>query len=224
MPPRPPHLRADEQIDGRGSRARALKRILFEGGFAGMCFPKEYGGQGLSPEYQRVFTEESAPYEMPVCSTCPTLTIFAPTLLDFGTEEQKRAHVPKMFSGEELWVQFLSEPTGGSDLAGLVTRADKDGDVWILNGSKIWSTGAYRCRLRPLPGPDRLACSQTSRAHDVHREDPPTRYRGPADQDGRTVTESFARSSSTTSPFRPPGRRPGQRRMDGGLAAPVPRA
>ena len=53
--------------------------------------------------------------------------------------------MPKILSGEELWVQFLSEPTGGSDLAGLVTRADRDGDVWILNGSKIWSTGAHYC-------------------------------------------------------------------------------
>ena len=81
---------------------------------------------------------------MPIVFNTPALTICAPTILDFGTEEQKRRHLPAILSGDELWVQFLSEPTGGSDLAGLVTRADKDGDVWILNGSKIWSTGAYR--------------------------------------------------------------------------------
>jgi alkylation response protein AidB-like acyl-CoA dehydrogenase len=144
MPPAPHPLYAEEQIDGDGIRARSLMRILFDGGFSGICYPKEYDGQGLSPEYQRAFTEESAPYEMPIVFNTPALTICGPTILDFGTEEQKKKHLPNIFSGEELWVQFLSEPTGGSDLAGLVTRADKDGDVWILNGSKIWSTGAYR--------------------------------------------------------------------------------
>jgi alkylation response protein AidB-like acyl-CoA dehydrogenase len=82
---------------------------------------------------------------MPVVFNIPTFSILAPTLLDFGTEEQKQAHVPKMISGEEMWVQFLSEPSGGSDLASLVTRATRDGDVFILNGSKIWSSGAFRC-------------------------------------------------------------------------------
>src|SRR6185437_5115493 len=154
MPLAPHPLYAEEQIDGDGVRARALMRLLFDGGFSGICFPRAYGGQGLSPEYQRVFTEESAPYEMPIVFNTPALTICSPTILDFGTEEQKRDHLPKIFSGEELWVQFLSEPTGGSDLAGLVTRADRDGDVWVLNGSKIWSTGAYRadyalCLARP---------------------------------------------------------------------------
>ena len=130
--------------DEMGTRARELQRILFEGGFAGLCFPKKYGGQGLSRAHQVAFTQESAPYEMPVLFNIPTFSILAPTLLDFGTEEQKVAHIPKMISGEELWVQFLSEPSGGSDLASLVTRATRDGDVFILNGSKIWSSGAFR--------------------------------------------------------------------------------
>lgn len=126
------------------ARARELQRKLFDNGFAGLCFPREYGGQGLPREYQRAFTEESAPYEMPLVFNVPTLSILAPTLLDFGTEEQKKRHIPAILRGDELWVQFLSEPTGGSDLAGLLTRATRDGDVWVLNGSKIWSTGAYR--------------------------------------------------------------------------------
>jgi alkylation response protein AidB-like acyl-CoA dehydrogenase len=130
--------------DEMGTRARELQRILFEGGFAGLCFPKKYGGQGLTRAYQVAFTQESTPYEMPVVFNIPTFSILAPTLLDFGTEEQKLAHIPKMISGEEMWVQFLSEPSGGSDLASLVTRATRDGDVFILNGSKIWSSGAFR--------------------------------------------------------------------------------
>ena len=130
--------------DEMGTRARELQRILFDGGFAGLYFPKEYGGQGLPAEYQVAFNQESAPYEMPVLLNVPTFAILAATLLDFGTEAQKRAHIPKILSGEEMWVQFLSEPSGGSDLAGLVTRATPDGDVFILNGSKIWSSGAFR--------------------------------------------------------------------------------
>ncbi len=82
---------------------------------------------------------------MPTVFNVPTLSILAATLLDFGTEEQKKRHIPAILRGDELWVQFLSEPSGGSDLAGLVTRATRDGDVFILNGSKIWSTGAHKC-------------------------------------------------------------------------------
>jgi alkylation response protein AidB-like acyl-CoA dehydrogenase len=126
-------------------RGRMLQRKLHDGGFAGICYPKEYGGQGLSPEHQNVFTEETAGYEMPLVYNVPSLTILSPTLLDFGTEEQKKRHLPAILRGDEMWVQFLSEPTGGSDLAGCLTRATQDGDVWILNGSKIWSSGAYYC-------------------------------------------------------------------------------
>jgi alkylation response protein AidB-like acyl-CoA dehydrogenase len=130
--------------DETGERARRLQRTLFDAGFAGICFPVEYGGQGLSRAHQRAFTRESLEYQMPTQFNVPTFTILAATLLDYGTEEQKARHIPAMLRGDELWVQFLSEPSGGSDLAGLVTRASRDGDVFILNGSKIWSTGAFR--------------------------------------------------------------------------------
>jgi alkylation response protein AidB-like acyl-CoA dehydrogenase len=130
--------------DEDGERARQLQKILFDGGFAGLCFPKAYGGQGLSRAHQAVFNQEAAPYEMPVQFNVPTFGIMAATLIDFGTEEQKKRHIPAILEGVELWVQFLSEPSGGSDLAGLVTRATRDGDVFILNGSKIWSSGAHR--------------------------------------------------------------------------------
>jgi alkylation response protein AidB-like acyl-CoA dehydrogenase len=130
--------------DEMAEEARALQRKLFDAGFAGICYPAAYGGQGLSPAHQKAFTRESLPYRMPTSFNVPTLSILAPTLLDFGTEEQKKRHIPAILAGEELWVQFLSEPSGGSDLAGLVSRATRDGDVFILNGSKIWSTGAFR--------------------------------------------------------------------------------
>jgi alkylation response protein AidB-like acyl-CoA dehydrogenase len=127
---------------GRWDVERTLQRRLWGGGFAGICFPSDYGGLGLSRAHQRAFTEESFSYDMPYALNVPTLGILAPTLLDYGTHEQKAEHLPKILSGEALWVQFLSEPSGGSDLAGCLTRADRDGDLWILNGSKIWSSGA----------------------------------------------------------------------------------
>ena len=132
----------NDRSDDRRERERDLQRRLWDGGFAGICFPAEYGGLGLPLEYQRAFTEESSGYDMPFSLNVPTLGILAATLVDFGTHEQKARHLPAILRGEELWVQFLSEPSGGSDLAGCLTRADRDGDVFVLNGSKIWSSGA----------------------------------------------------------------------------------
>jgi alkylation response protein AidB-like acyl-CoA dehydrogenase len=129
--------------DGRREAERLLQRRLWDGGFAGICFPAEYGGLGLTPEHQRAFTEESLPYDMPYSLNVPTLGILAATLVDYGTHEQKLRHLPAILRGEELWVQFLSEPSGGSDLAGCLTRADRDGDVFVMNGSKIWSSAAF---------------------------------------------------------------------------------
>jgi alkylation response protein AidB-like acyl-CoA dehydrogenase len=125
-------------------RAKAIQRKLWDGGFAGLCFPVSYGGRGLPAIYQRTFNEEADGFELPSLFNTPTLTIIAPTILDFGTEEQKQRFIPAMLRGEELWVQFLSEPSGGSDLAAALTQATRDGDVYILNGSKIWSTYAWK--------------------------------------------------------------------------------
>lgn len=124
-------------------RARQLQRRLFDGGFAGICYPEKYGGLELTPEHQRAFTAESAPYEMPLLFNQPTLNIIGPTLLDLGTEQQKLRHIPAMLAGEELWVQFMSEPSGGSDMAAVTTSATLCDGRWVLNGSKIWSSYAY---------------------------------------------------------------------------------
>ena len=125
-------------------RARAIQRKLWDGGFAGLCYPVEYGGQGFPPPYQQAFNEESRGYELPILVNTPTLTIIMPTILEFGTEEQKQRYIPAVLRGEELWVQFMSEPTGGSDLAGALSRATRDGDGYLLNGSKIWSSYAWK--------------------------------------------------------------------------------
>ncbi len=132
----------DEEELQAVAEARKLQRAIFDAGFAGIRYPTEYGGQGLTREHQLAWREATTGYQLPSAFNV-THGILAPTLLQFGTEEQKSEHLPAILSGQELWVQFLSEPSGGSDLAGLLTRADRDGDTFRLNGSKIWSTGAH---------------------------------------------------------------------------------
>ena len=125
------------------ARDRAVQRRLFDAGFAGICVPRDYGGQGLTPAHQRAFNEELAGFEHPSRLQVPTMTPCLAVLLDFGTEEQKQRLVPPILKGEAIWMQLLSEPSGGSDVAGALTTAVRDGEEWILNGSKVWTTGAW---------------------------------------------------------------------------------
>jgi len=149
--PATPHLHmglqtnflSEEDELGAVENDRRLQRQLFDGGFAGLCVPVAYGGQGLTPAHQRAFNEELTGYEHPSRMQVPTFTPCLAVLLDFGTEEQKLRHVPAMLRGEELWMQLLSEPSGGSDVAAALTSAVRDGDEWLLNGSKVWTTGAW---------------------------------------------------------------------------------
>jgi alkylation response protein AidB-like acyl-CoA dehydrogenase len=122
---------------------RQLQRRLYDGGFAGICFLREYGGLGLDIAYQKAFDNESAGYEMPLILNTPTFTICCATILDTANEDQKRQHISAALRGDEVLVQLLSEPSGGSDLAGVITRAERRGDKWIVNGAKTWSTGAF---------------------------------------------------------------------------------
>ena len=125
------------------TRDRGLQRRMYDGGFAGICFPRAYGGLGLTPAHQRAFNEELAGREFPSRLTVPTFTPCAAVLLDFGTEEQKLRHIPAILRGDEIWCQLLSEPGGGSDVAGATTSAVQDGDHWVINGSKVWTSGAW---------------------------------------------------------------------------------
>ncbi len=135
--------RSDEQELEDVAHDREIQRRLFDAGLAGVCFPTTYGGQGLTPAHQRALNQELAGYEYPTRFQAPTLSPCATVLLEFGTEAQKLAHLPAILRGEELWMQFLSEPSGGSVVAGALTTAVRDGDVWVLNGSKVWTTGAW---------------------------------------------------------------------------------
>ena len=136
-----PEQRRDEEASWR--RARQLQRRLYDGGFAGICFPREYGGLGLDIKYQKAFDAETIGYEMPLILNTPNFTICCATILDTGSEEQKRRHISAALRGDEVLSQLLSEPSGGSDLAAVLTRADRQGDNWVINGAKTWSTSAF---------------------------------------------------------------------------------
>jgi alkylation response protein AidB-like acyl-CoA dehydrogenase len=124
-------------------RDRDVQRQLFDAGLAGICVPTRYGGQGLTPAHQAILNEEIDGSYVPRRFQVPTFSPCMAVLLEFGTEAQKEQHVPAMLRGDELWMQLLSEPSGGSDVAGALTSAVRDGDEWILNGSKVWTTGAW---------------------------------------------------------------------------------
>jgi alkylation response protein AidB-like acyl-CoA dehydrogenase len=145
MPPLDPEEAARLERDGVASwqRARDLQRTLYEGGFAGICFPRQYGGLGLGYEYKKAFDAESLAYETPLLLNVPSFAICCATILDMGSEEQKRTHIRAALRGDEVLVQMLSEPSGGSDLAGVITRADRRDGRWIINGAKTWTTWAF---------------------------------------------------------------------------------
>jgi alkylation response protein AidB-like acyl-CoA dehydrogenase len=126
----------------RLEEARRIQARLHAAGYAGFTFPVEYGGQGLTLDHERVFLEEAAGYPVPTQFFGVSINILGATLAAYGTREQKQRHLARILSGEELWLQLLSEPGGGSDLAGLLTSATRDGDRYVVNGQKTWSSGA----------------------------------------------------------------------------------
>ena len=114
------------------------QRRLYDAGYAGLHWPREYGGRGASPTEQLIFYEETARAKAPYVGVNFVGTLHAgPTLIEEGTDEQKADHLPLILRGDEVWCQGFSEPEAGSALAGLRTRADRDGDDYVLNGQKI---------------------------------------------------------------------------------------
>ena len=120
-----------------------MRKKLAAKGWLTMSWPKEYGGQGASPMQQLIFAEEIAYHRAPGRDIFG-IRMLAPTLMMYGTEEQKREYLPPIARGEVQWCQGYSEPEAGSDLASLKTRAVEDGDDFIVNGAKIWTSLAHR--------------------------------------------------------------------------------
>ncbi|MET9909014.1 acyl-CoA dehydrogenase family protein [Streptomyces sp. NPDC006476] len=125
--------------------ARTWRRQLVERGYLSLTWPEEYGGRGLSKLHQVVLMEELARAGVPFGLPQDTFGVkmLANTLLRWGTEEQKSRFLPRILSGEDTWCQGYSEPDAGSDLASLKTRAVRDGDEWVIDGQKVWTSGAH---------------------------------------------------------------------------------
>ena len=126
----------DQQFDF----LRDWQRKVYEAGYFGMSWPTEYGGYGMHPEYQRIATRIMKSHDAPIMLNAIANGWTGPLLLDIGREEDKRRFIKPMLSAEEIWCQGFSEPEHGSDLGSAQTKAVRDGDEYIINGSKIWTS------------------------------------------------------------------------------------
>ena len=127
-------------------RCQHWQRTLFDGGWAGMTWPKAYGGRGGRPIHQVIFNQEQARYGVSSGAFMISIGMAGPTILAHGTDEQKDRFLPAMLRGDEMWCQLFSEPGAGSDLAALATRAERDGDEWVVTGQKVWTSSPDRAR------------------------------------------------------------------------------
>jgi alkylation response protein AidB-like acyl-CoA dehydrogenase len=124
--------------------AKGWQRTLFDGGWAGIAWPKEYGGRGASIVEQLIFNEEYAAARAPdMINLAVGLGLVGPTLIACGQPWQKKRFLPSILRGEEIWCQGFSEPNAGSDLAALKTRAERHGDTFTITGQKIWCSFAH---------------------------------------------------------------------------------
>src|SRR5271156_5359013 len=133
---------ADESDDEWDARLR-WHRKLNEGGWIGLSWPREHGGRGATLLQSIIFEQELERAGTTIPSTGFDIPLLGPTLIHWGTEDQKRRHVPKILTAEEIWCQGYSEPSAGSDLASVQTRAVEEGDYFVVNGSKIWTSAAH---------------------------------------------------------------------------------
>ncbi|MGH7094388.1 MAG: acyl-CoA dehydrogenase family protein, partial [Stellaceae bacterium] len=120
-------------------RRIAWQKKMHAAGWVGISWPKEYGGRGASFMQQVIWDEEYFRARAPILPCQSGLNLFGPTLIHWGTEEQKKRHLPKILSADEIWCQGYSEPGAGSDLASLRTRAVDHGDHFVINGQKVWT-------------------------------------------------------------------------------------
>ncbi|MCU1394363.1 MAG: Acyl-CoA dehydrogenase [Ilumatobacteraceae bacterium] len=139
----------DAEQDAHAKRCREWQRVLYDGGWAGLTWPKQFGGRGGKPWQAAIFAEEQATFDVSTGVFSVAHGMVAPTLMVHGNDRQ-RAHLDAMLRGDEIWAQLFSEPEAGSDLANLGTRAVLDGDQWVVNGQKVWTSGAQHSQYAIL--------------------------------------------------------------------------
>ena len=144
------------------AECRRFHQALADTGLGGITYPVEYGGQGLDKSYLEVFNQELSQYQVPLVPAAISHGMCLPVMNDFGTDEQKYRHQARIIRCDELWCQMFSEPGAGSDVASLATRAIRDGDQWVLNGQKVWTSGAQYCEYG-------LCVARTDPAQPKHR-------------------------------------------------------
>jgi acyl-CoA dehydrogenase len=133
------------RVDDPGllKRAKEWQAKKAAAGYARITWPKEYGGQGGTPIQQVIYQQEEANFLVPLGFFDIGLGMCIPTMMAYATPEQLKRHVKPALYGEEVWCQLFSEPAAGSDVAGIRTKAERDGDDWIINGQKVWTSGAH---------------------------------------------------------------------------------
>jgi alkylation response protein AidB-like acyl-CoA dehydrogenase len=131
-------------LDEFVARSKAWQAVKHDAGYVGLTWPKEVGGQGLSPMYQIIFNQEESRTFVPTGLYSIGLGMCIPTVFTHGSPEVARRYVPKALRGEEVWCQLFSEPVAGSDLASIRTKAVREGDEWVINGQKVWTSFAHR--------------------------------------------------------------------------------
>ena len=124
-------------------RAKLWQKRKYDAGWACIRWPEEHGGRGATAMEQVIWNQEESKFDLPDAIFGIGHGMCGPTMMAWATDEQNQRYLPKLSSGEEIWCQMFSEPAGGSDLAALRTHAEKDGDEWIINGQKIWTSGAH---------------------------------------------------------------------------------
>lgn len=146
-----PLAERDEDSDTRWQRMLAWHRRLYEADYVALHWPKEWGGAGAGLVEQAIYQDEALRLGLPLYGANQlAIDRIGPTLMFFGTDGQKRRYLPPMLTGEEIWCQGYSEPGAGSDLASLQTRAVVDGDEFVINGQKVWTSLAHRAHMQVL--------------------------------------------------------------------------
>lgn len=138
-------LDAAADDEARFAVARSWQGELFDGGYAGITWPADCGGRGLSALHAQAFAEEQSQFGMTSGFVASTVGMVGPALIRHGNDDQRERYLRPLLRGDEVWCQLFSEPAAGSDLANLATRAVRDGDEFVVNGQKVWSSNAHLC-------------------------------------------------------------------------------